>query len=151
MANVEVLLRERVGDLGRCGDVVKVAPGYARNFLFPRRLAVPATEENKRQLARRAKRMAAEEAAMQADIQKRVAALERLTLTAIEKADETGHLYGSVSAARAAEILSAAGYPCAERDVRLEKPIKTVGSHPVPIHVHAETFATFTLVVEAAQ
>jgi large subunit ribosomal protein L9 len=151
MKDVEVLLRERVGTLGRCGDVVKVKPGYARNYLYPLRLAVPATEENKRQLARRAKRMAAEEAALMADIEKKVAALSALTLETAEKADENGHLYGSVSAARAAEILTAAGYPCGERDVRLERPIKTAGSHEVPIHVHEETFASFTLVVNPTE
>ena len=151
MKDVEILLRERVGTLGRCGDVVRVKSGYARNYLYPLRLAVPATEENKRQLARRAQRMAAEEAAMMADIEKKVAALSALSLETSEKADENGHLYGSVSAARAAEILTAAGYPCQERDVRLERPIKTAGSHEVPIHVHAETIASFTLVVKPTE
>lgn len=149
MANVEVLLRERVPSLGRCGDVVKVSAGYARNFLYPRSLAVPATEENKRTLARRAKRMAAEEAAQMADIERRAAALAALVLRTVEKADEHGHLYGSVSAARAAELLTAAGYPCEERQVRLDRAIKTAGTHRVPVQVHAETFAEITLVVEA--
>ena len=69
MANsIEVLLREHVADLGRCGDVVKVAPGYARNFLMPRKLAVAATEENKKQIARRAARLAAEEEKILAEL-----------------------------------------------------------------------------------
>jgi large subunit ribosomal protein L9 len=147
--NVEVLLRERVENLGRCGDVVKVAPGYARNFLYPRRLAVPATEENRRMLARRTARVAAEEAVVIAELSQKAAGIAALTLTTIEKADEHGHLYGSVSPARAAELLSAAGYPCQEKDIRLARPIKTLGTHAIPVHLHADVQAEFTLEVLA--
>ena len=149
MANVEVLLRERVANLGRVGDVVKVSAGFARNYLYPRSLAVPATEENKRTLARRAKRMAAEEAALMADVERRAVALSALVLRTVEKSDEHGHLYGSVSAARAAELITDAGYPCEERQVRLDRAIKTTGTHKVPVQVHGETFAEITLVIEA--
>jgi len=147
MRNIEVLLRERVENLGRCGDVVKVAAGYARNFLLPRRLAVPATEDNKRMMARRAERLIAEEAALIADLKKRAAALAALSLRTVEKADAVGHLFGSVSAQRAAELLTQAGYPCDEKDVRLARPIKEIGTHKVPIHLHAEVSTEITLVV----
>lgn len=149
MKNMEVLLREHVKDLGRCGDVVRVAPGYARNYLLPRRLAVPATEDNRRQIARRAVRMAAEDAARAEEVAVAVAALSRLTVRTVEKADEHGHLYGSVSAAKVAELCRAAGASIDEKRVRLEAPIKTVGEHTVHVHVHGEDHAEITVVVAA--
>jgi len=149
MSNVEVLLRDRVQSLGTCGDVVRVKSGYARNYLFPRRLAVPATDENKKMLARRTQRMAAEDAAMAADLQKRVQALAAVSVETVERTDAQGHLYGSVNAARAAELLTAAGFPCEERDIRLERPIKEVGTHQVRVHLLADTYGEFTLEVKA--
>lgn len=151
MAQVEVLLRDNVESLGRCGDVVRVSAGYARNYLLPRRIAVTATEENKRVMERRRAVLEAEEAARTADLQRRVELLTGTTVTASEKADENGHLYGSVSAARVAELLVAAGRPCEEREVRLERPIKETGSHEVVVHLHAEHQATITVVVESAE
>ena len=146
---VEVLLREHVRDLGRCGDVVRVAPGYARNYLLPRRLAVQATEDNKRNMARRAARLAAEEAARAEEVEARVAFLSKLRVETAQKADEQGHLYGSVNAALVAELCGAAGTSIEEKDVRLDAPIKTVGEHEVRLHVHGETYATITVVVAA--
>ena len=153
MANsIEVLLREHVADLGRCGDVVKVAPGYARNFLMPRKLAVAATEENKKQIARRAARLAAEEAARMGEITAAVEALSQLTLTTTQKADEGGNLYGSVNAAAVAELCVAAGTKIEEKDVRLDDgPLKSTGEHKVRIHVHADHYAEITVVVNAEE
>ena len=147
--SVEVLLREHVRDLGRCGDVVRVAPGYARNYLLPRRLAVPATADNTVQMKRRASRLAAEDALQSAEIAARVAALSALRVTTRQKADENGHLYGSVSAALLTELCSAAGAVFEERDVRLDAPIKSVGEHKVRLHVHGETHAENTVIVQA--
>lgn len=148
MSNVEVLLRDRVQNLGTCGDVVRVKSGYARNYLLPRRLAVPATEENKKMLERRTVRMAAEDAAMAADLQRRVNALAAITVETIERTDSQGHLYGSVNAARAAEMLTAAGFPCEERDIRMERPIKAVGTHAVRVHLLADSYGEFTIEVK---
>lgn len=149
MRDTEVLLRDHVENLGRCGDVVRVKPGYARNYLLPNRIAVPATEENKKIVERRRVRLEAEEAALMADVEKRVEGLSGLTLTTTEKADDNGNLYGSVSAARVAELLVAAGQPCEERDVRLDKPIKHVGAHEIEIHVHGDHGATITVDIQA--
>ncbi|MCA8981629.1 MAG: 50S ribosomal protein L9 [Planctomycetes bacterium] len=149
MKDTEVLLREHVENLGRCGDVVRVKPGFARNYLLPQRLAVTANEDNKKMVERRRVRLEAEEAAMAADIAKRVELLASVALTTVEKADENGHLYGSVTAARIAELLAAAGHAFEERDVRLEKPLKAVGSHEVEIHVHGDQSATITLEITA--
>jgi len=147
---VEVLLREHVENLGRCGDVVRVTPGYARNFLMPRKLATAATEENKKQIARRAARLAAEEAARIGEITSAVEALSQLSVTTSMKADEGGHLYGSVNAATVAELCAATGSAVEEKDVRLDGgPLKVVGEHKVRIHVHGDHYAEITVVVEA--
>ncbi len=149
MKNIELLLRENVENLGRCGDVVRVRPGYARNFLLPRRLAVTANEDNKRLMLRRRAKLEVEEAQRNQEIEARLARLGALSLTTSGKADDSGHLYGSVNSAAIVELLSAAGHAVEEKDVRLEAPIKAVGSHRVRVHVHAERFAEVTLEVRA--
>ncbi len=149
MRLVEVLLREHVKNLGVCGDVVRVAPGYARNYLLPQRLAVPATEDNRRQMTRRAARMATELAAQAEQVAGAVEALASLSVKTVQKADAQGHLYGSVTAALVAELCAAAGTPVEEKDVRIASQIKTVGEHAVQVHVHGEHYATITVTVEA--
>lgn len=146
---VEVLLREHVKDLGKCGEVVHVAPGYARNFLFPRLLATIANDDNKKQMARRRARLDAEEAARTAELDKLVAVLAAVTVTTKAKADAQGHLYGSVNAALVAELLTQAGHPTEEKHVRMDAPLKTVGKHAVKVHVHGDRTADVTVVVEA--
>lgn len=146
---VEVLLRDNVKDLGRCGDVVRVAPGYARNFLLPRRIAVAANDDNKRGMVRRRAKLDIEETARNAEIDARIAALAGIRVTTRSKADENGHLYGSVNAAGILVLLEMQGHKFAEKDVRLESPIKTVGVHKVKVHVFGERFAEIEVLVEA--
>lgn len=150
MKNVTILLRENVKDLGMVGDVVTVAAGYARNYLLPSRSAVQATPENVKMMERRRARMLAEMAAKEEQIAEQIAAFGKLKLVATEKADESGSLYGSVTAARIAELLSEAGHPMEEKSVRLEEPIKTLGTHEVPVHLFGEHYAGIQVVVEAA-
>lgn len=149
MRDYEVLLRETVKDLGIVGDVVKVRPGFARNFLFPRRLATEATEENKRVVQR--KRAAYQQAQKEllAGVLERTKALTGLVLVTTEKADANGHLYGSVGAARIAELLLPRGFRVEESAIRLERPLKSVGSHPVVVHVHGEHSAELTVEIRA--
>jgi large subunit ribosomal protein L9 len=149
MKNVEVLLRENIKTLGKCGDVVRVKPGFARNYLMPRKLAVEANEDNKRAMARRRKVLDAEEAKRDAEVEARVATLAGVALKSTVRADEHGHLYGSVNAASIVALLAAAGHSFEERAVRLENPIKEVGTYTVRIHVHGDRFAEVQLVVEA--
>lgn len=149
MRSVKVLLRENVRDLGTIGDIVEVAPGYARNFLLPRRIAVEATVDNVKSIERHKVRYLAELAEQEAEIKKTVDELSKLTLSTKEKADESGTLYGSVNAATIARLMSESGYEIDEKKVRLEDPIKTVGTHEVPVHVHGDNLATVTLVVES--
>lgn len=146
----EVLLRENLKDLGKCGDVVRVAPGYARNFLLPRRLATEANDENKKLMARRRLRLDAEEAKRNAEIDARVAALAGLAVSTSGKADEGGHLYGSVSAANVAELLHKAGQTAVtEKDVRLDAPLKTVGTHAVKLHVFGDRYIDVQVTITA--
>ena len=149
MRDTEVLLREHVKDLGRCGDIVTVAAGFARNYLLPRRLAVQATEENKRVMERRRVRLEAEEVALIADITQRKEALSRVVIKTTEKADDHGHLYGSVGGARIAELLSGMGFPCSEGQVRIDKALKAVGEHQVEIHIHGDHSAVLTVEITA--
>ena len=149
MKSLKILLRENVSNLGLIGDVVNVAPGYARNYLIPNRIAVEATPDNVKVMERRRKRYDAEMLAREADINARVEALGRLKLTTKEKADESGSLYGSVGAAKIAQLLTDAGHETTEKAVRLDEPIKTVGTHEVPVHVHGDHYAGIQVVVTA--
>ena len=149
MKNVKVLLRENVTDLGLIGDVVTVAPGYARNYLLPHRIAVDATEENIKMMARRRERYEAEIQAREAEISSQIETLGKLMLEVTEKADDTGTLYGSVGAATIARLLGEAGHPLEEKNVRLDEPIKSVGTHEVPIHIHGEHYVGIQIVVRA--
>lgn len=149
MKNVEVLLRDHVEGLGRCGDVVRVKAGYARNFLLPRRVAVQATEDNKRMMVRRRERLDIEDAARSAEIAERVALFQGLELTTTVKADDHGHLYGSVNAAAVAVLLRATGREFDDKDVRLDQPIRSVGEHTVRLHVHGEHYAKIAVTVLA--
>lgn len=147
---LDVLLRETIKNLGRVGDVVSVAPGYANNYLLPSKLAVHATAENKRQMARRAVRMRAAEETRDAEVSTQVATLAALVVSATEKADEKGNLYGSVSAGQIAALVTAAGTAVEEKQVRLESPLKHTGDHQVLVHIFGEQEATITVRVEAA-
>ena len=149
MKNQHVLLRENVPSLGKIGEVVRVRSGYARNYLMPRKLAVEATPENVRLMERKRARVEAEEQQREAEVGARIEALGKITLSVVEKADATGTLYGSVSAAAIVKLLSKAGVTVEEKDVRLEEPIKSVGTHEVPIHVWGEHYAGIQIVVEA--
>lgn len=148
MKTVEVLLRDHVENLGKCGDVVRVKAGFARNYLLPNRIAVQATEDNKRVMARRRERLDIEEAARSAEIAERVASFEGVVLKTTVKADDNGHLYGSVNAAAVGELLRATGREFDDKDVRLDQPIRAVGDHKVRLHIHGDHYAEVTVTVE---
>jgi large subunit ribosomal protein L9 len=150
MANkVEVLLRENLKHVGRCGDVVRVTQGFARNFLLPRKLAVEANEENKKAMMRRRAILDVEESKRAAEIEARVASLNGIMVMTKVKADENGHLYGSVNTGTIVTLLERAGHRYDEKAIRLDVPIKTTGTFPVKVHVHGEQYAEVKVVVEA--
>ncbi len=135
---VDVILRQDVADLGEAGDLVSVKPGYARNYLIPQKLALPATEgarrrfeEERRQATRSAGRekSRAEELALE---------LEGLSLTFSVKAGEEGRLYGSVTPADIAEELEKQGIEIDRRVIHLDEPIKELGVYRVPVRLHAD-------------
>jgi len=145
---MNVILLERVGNLGDLGDEVRVKPGYARNFLFPRGKAVPATADNKQKFeARRADlKKAAEEALEKA--RARGVALDGLTVQITRKASEDGKLFGSVSTADIADLVVTAGQELAKSEIHLpEGPIKAVGDHRVAITLHPLVDVTITVSV----
>lgn len=135
---MKVILLERVGKAGHIGDEVTVKDGFARNFLLPQHKALRATEANR-------KRFDVERASIEKrNAERREAAagiasgLNGKTVIIIRQAGETGQLYGSVSSRDVAEALNEAGYTVARSQVTLADPIKTVGVHSVPLHLHAE-------------
>ena len=132
----DVILREDVKSLGKAGELVRVKPGYARNYLLPQGLAFEATEGNK-------KRIAAESRARGArDQAERVAAtLGAVALTLKGKAGEEGKLFGSITAQDIADALAAQGHQVDRRRIELEHPIKTVGHHTVAVRLHSEVHA----------
>ena len=138
---MEVILREHIDNLGRRGDVVKVAAGYARNYLLPRKLALAVTEANKRQIER--ERQVAE--ARDAEEKQQAEALaQRITATEIEIARRVGEnntLYGSVTSADIAHALEAKGFPVDKRKIVLPEPLKAVGEVTVPLKIHRDVAA----------
>ncbi len=135
---MEVILREEVEKLGRRGDVVKVASGYARNFLLPRRLAVAATESNRKIVDQEKQahlRREAKEQASAAELGKMMSAVE---VTIAQKAGENDQLFGSVTSADVAVALEKLGYSIDRRKVHLDDPIKTLGDFKVTVKLHRE-------------
>lgn len=142
---MEVILREDIEKLGHRGQVVKVAAGYARNFLLPRRLAVPATNANKKIVDQEREahlRREAKLASEAADLAKLLAAVE-ITLRA--KAGENDQLFGSVTSKDIAEALEAQKYNIERRKIQLDEPIKQLGDHKVPIRLHKDVTAEITV------
>ena len=138
---MDVILREDVKSLGKAGEMVRVKPGYARNFLLPRGLAFEATEGNKKRIAAEAKardtRLAGEKAAASA----LAAKLGAATVALKGKAGEEGKLFGSITAQDIADGLAAQGLEVDRRRIELEHPIKTLGFHSVAVRLHPEVHA----------
>ena len=135
---MEVILREHVDNLGRRGEIVKVADGYARNFLLPRKLALPATEGNKKHVERERKIMDAREADEKQTAVALAARLGEVAITITRRVGETDHLYGSVTAADIADYLKEQGFEIDRRKLILPEPIKMLGEHAVPLKLHRE-------------
>ena len=138
---MEVILREHVDNLGRRGEIVKVAEGYARNYLLPRKLALAVNEGNKRQIAREraaAEARDAEERAGAEAVAQRIGALE---IEIARRVGENNTMYGSVTTADIAAALHAKGFEVEKRKITLHDPIKAVGEHVVPVKIHRDVTA----------
>ncbi len=139
---MEIILRDDVPKLGRRGEVVSVKDGYARNFLFPRKLALPATPGNRKQIEQEKAAHARREAKEVSDADALAGMLAGVTLTIAAKAGESDQLFGSVTAMDIAEALAVKGYNIDKRKVELEEPIKTIGEYQVPLRLHRDVIAT---------
>jgi large subunit ribosomal protein L9 len=135
---MELLLNQTIEHLGRTGDVVDVKPGYARNYLLPRGLAVMVTKGNMARVDRARAAALAEEEARLADLKDMASKLGEVSVTIEGKANDEGHLFGSVVAAQIAESLREKGVPVDDKQVRLEHPIKEIGVYDVIVHLHAD-------------
>jgi large subunit ribosomal protein L9 len=133
---MELLLKHSVDHLGRVGDVVKVRDGYARNFLLPRGLAVPVTKANVAEIDRARAQALAEEQERIGSLKELSQKLTETSVTIEGRANEEGHLFGSVNAAQIALALRQKGFPIEERHVRLLQPLKEIGVVDVPLHLH---------------
>ena len=135
---MEVILREHVDNLGRRGEVVKVADGYARNFLLPRKLALKATEGNRKQIERERVKFDAKEAEEQKVAQAVADQMANVDVEIARRVGETEALYGSVTSADIAAALAAKGFDLDRRKIILQELFKKVGEYEVPVKLHRD-------------
>jgi len=144
---MELILREDVDKLGRRGEVVRVADGYARNFLLPRGLGMAVTVANKAMIEKERRAYEARLAKEKAEFESLAARIAGLRYVAPRKVGENEVLYGSVTAADVAEFLKSKGIDIDKRRVVLEEPVKTLGEHEVKVRLHPEVHASLKLLV----
>ena len=144
---MEVILREDIEKLGSRGEVVKVAPGYARNFLIPKRLAVAATESNKKIVEQERQAHLRREAKAQGEAEDLAKMMSGVTVTIKQKAGENDQLFGSVTVKDIADALAAQNYTIDRRKIQLDEPIKQLGEFKVPVRLLREVTAEITVVV----
>lgn len=135
---MEVILREDIDKLGHRGQVVKVAAGYARNYLLPKRLAVAATESNKKIVEQERHAHLRREAKEVSDARDLGKLMESVSVTIAQKAGDNDQLFGSVTAQDIAGALEKQGYNIERRKIHLDEPIKQLGKHRVPVRLHRE-------------
>jgi large subunit ribosomal protein L9 len=135
---MEVILREDVDKLGTRGQLVKVASGYARNFLLPKRMAVAATESNKKIVEQERQAHLRREAKVVGEAGELGKLMGAVVVTISQKAGENGQLFGSVTSKDIADALEAQGYTIERRKIVLEEPIKSLGEFKVPLRLHRE-------------
>jgi len=145
---MKVILKQDVDNLGRMGDIVKVAPGYGRNYLIPRKIAVEATDGNMR-IVEQEKLAAAKRDQREKSAASLVAReLVKLTVSLRRKVGEAGTLYGSVTAIDIADFLITHKIDVDKRKIHLDEPIKTIGEYQVPVRLHREVIVPIRVVVE---
>ena len=144
---MEVILRDHVENLGQRGEIVKVADGYARNFLLPRKLALPATAANRKWVERERKISELRDSEERGAAEAIAARLNALELTLTRKTGENDQLYGSVTNADIGELLAAKGFDIDRRKILLPDPIKALGENTVPVKLHRDVTATLRVTV----
>jgi len=145
---MEVILLENIDKLGSRGQIVKVADGYGRNYLLPKKMAVAATPQNRKWVDQQRVRFLKLEAKEKADAADLATLLQEVSVTVIRKAGEKGNLFGSVTSLDVAEKLVAQGYHIDKRKIHLSTPIKVLGEYHVPVKLHRDVTATVKVQVE---
>ncbi|MBC8166638.1 MAG: 50S ribosomal protein L9 [Bryobacteraceae bacterium] len=146
---MEVILREDIEKLGHRGDVVKVAPGFARNFLIPKRMAVAATESNIKIVAQERDAWLRKEAKLKNESEDLAKLLSGVTLTIAQRAGEEGQLFGSVTSKDVAEALEKQNYNIDRRKIQMDENIRQLGEYKIPVRLHRDVTAEVTLKVIA--
>jgi large subunit ribosomal protein L9 len=142
---MDVILLERIENLGQMGDVVKVRPGFARNYLLPQKKALRASAENKSQFERQRAQLETINLKRRQEAEAVAGRMQGVAIDLIRQAGESGQLYGSVSARDIAEGLTEAGYSAERRQVQIDRPIKSLGLFDVRILLHPEVSVTVTV------
>jgi large subunit ribosomal protein L9 len=148
---MEVILKEDVNNLGHRGDIVKVAEGYGRNFLLPKKLAMEANAANKaviEQMKNSAVRKSAQE---KTQAEALVAQLDAIALDFTRKTGENDHLFGSVTSSDIAQQLEEKGFTIDRRKIHLDEPLKSLGDFLVPVRLHREVTAHVKVVIQAEE
>jgi large subunit ribosomal protein L9 len=146
---MEVILREHVEHLGARGDVVKVTPGYARNYLLPRKLALAVTENNKRQIEREKKLAEARDMEEKSAAEAVAARIGALEIEISRRVGENDALYGSVTSADVAQALKDKGFEVDKRKIQMAEPLKALGESTIPVKIHREVVAQVKVKVVA--
>lgn len=141
---MEVILLERIEKLGQMGDVVNVKPGFARNYLLPQRKALRATKENIAVFEGRRTHLVADNLQRRSEAEAVAKKLDGLKVVLVRQASDTDQLYGSVTPRDISEAVTAAGFKVERRQITLDRPIKTVGLHPIRVVLHPEVIVTVT-------
>jgi len=142
---MDVILREDIDKLGTRGQVVHVAAGYARNFLLPKRLAVPATESNKKIVEQERQSHLRKEAKQQSEAEDLGKMLTGVSVTISQKAGENDQLFGSVTAKDVADALEKKNFSIDRRKIQLDEPIKQLGEHKLPVRLHRNVTVEVTV------
>jgi large subunit ribosomal protein L9 len=144
---MEVILLERVAKLGQMGEVVRVRDGYARNFLLPKGKALRATAENKKRFESMKTQLEARNLELKGEAEQVGGKVDGKTFTVLRQASESGQLYGSVSTRDLAALLTDSGFSVNRTQIQINAPIKTVGTHKVPVALHPEIEVSVTVYV----
>jgi large subunit ribosomal protein L9 len=148
---MEVILLERIEKLGQMGEVVKVKPGFARNYLLPQKKALRASKDNLAFFEKQRAQLEAVNLKRRDEAQGVAAKMNNLSVLMVRQAGEGGQLYGSVSGKDVADAIIAAGYTVERRQVNLDSPIKTLGSYSVRVSLHPEVAVAVTINVARSQ
>lgn len=151
MEHIKVVLLQKVAKLGHIGDVVKVRPGFARNYLLPKKIALRATEENIKYFEAQKTKIEADNAEMRAKAQKIADEIGAISITVVRQASEKGQLYGSVAARDIAAAISDQGIKVTPGQVNLNAPIKMLGVYDVSVDLHPEVSVSVKLSIAKSE